>query len=94
MIGTKREKMIADVFCTPDEDRPVLSRHLDDCIIDHYNKEYLRQIFIQNGFYDALKKARSEGRSEPPYPLLGEEIIKEVSRRYSAFAAHFSAVRI
>lgn len=85
-LGPKRQKLIVDAFGTPDEDRPVLLRSLREEKVEHYGKEFLRQWFIENGFYLALQQARKENRPVPPYPQLPEEIIEEGSWRYVAFA--------
>lgn len=90
-LGFNREKMIVDVFGTPDEDRPVLLVALAKGEVEHYGKEFLRKHFIEMGFYGQVKKAREEGRPDPPYPSLPEEIIAEAARRYDTFALNYWA---
>lgn len=93
-LGPKRQKLIVDVFGTPDEDRPVLRQAslVDGRVkVEHYGKEFLRQWFIQNGFYAALQQARKENRTAPPYPMLPKEVIEEASRRYLMFARAYNA---
>jgi len=93
IMGPGRRKMIGDVFCTPDEDRPVLLDKLRQSVVEHHSKEYIRQLLIGMGYYDELMKARNEGRPDPPIPLLSEEAIAEISRRYKAVAKTYTGIR-
>jgi len=92
IMGPGRRKMIGDVFCTPDEDRPVLLNKLRQGIVEHHSKEYIRQLLIEMGYYAKLMKARKEGRPDPPIPLLSEEAIAEISRRYKAVAKAYTGI--
>ncbi|HLM84106.1 MAG TPA: phosphoribosylaminoimidazolesuccinocarboxamide synthase [Candidatus Bathyarchaeia archaeon] len=87
LVGPKRKKMFGDVFITPDEDRPFpLYEYEIEGKIEHFGKEFLRQIHIESGYYDELQVARKAGLPDPPIPRLTEEQLIEVSRRYSAFS--------
>ncbi|MDD5071618.1 MAG: phosphoribosylaminoimidazolesuccinocarboxamide synthase [Patescibacteria group bacterium] len=92
LMGPNREKLIGDVFGTPDEDRFCLLEALEDGRVEHYSKEYLRQLFIEMGYYDELKAARKAGQPDPPIPRLPEEKIEETRQRYIAVAANYSGV--
>lgn len=94
IMGPGRRKMIGDVFCTPDEDRPVPLDKLRQGKVEHYSKEFIRQILIAMGYYEELMRARNEGIPDPPIPLLPEETIAEISRRYRAVARAYSGVRL
>lgn len=83
IIGPGRSKMLGDVFGTQDEDRPAI---IVDGEVIHYSKEYLRQIFIANGYYKEVNDARKVGRPVPPIPPITEEQLAEVSRRYKLVA--------
>lgn len=87
IMGPKRMKMIGDVFGTPDEDRPY--KIVNDEIV-HYSKEFIRQIFIENGYYAKLKESRNNGLKDPPIPRLKKNQIDEVVRRYQSFASAYS----
>lgn len=91
-LGLNRQKMIVDVFGTPDEDRPVLLEAFKQGKIEHYGKEFLRQRFIASGFYAQVQQARKEGRADPPYPLLPQEVVEEASRRYRLFASNYGVL--
>jgi len=94
LMGYGRIKMFGDVFCTPDEDRPVPLEKLRQGIVEHHSKEYIRQLLIDKGYKAELDKARLEGRPDPPIPLLPEETIAEISRRYKAVAEAYAGIRI
>lgn len=94
LMGPNREKLIGDVFGTPDEDRFCLLDALEDGRVEHYSKEYLRQLFIKMGYYDELKAARKAKQSDPPIPRLPENQIEEASRRYIAVAEAYSGMSI
>ncbi len=95
MIMTKnRQKEIADVFCTPDEDRPVPLADLNKGNVIHYSKEFLRQTFIEMGYFTKLKEARNNRQPDPPIPRLPKDVIEEVSRRYIAVAEAYSGTKI
>lgn len=94
LMGPGRRKMIGDVFCTPDEDRPVPTEKLNQGIIEHHSKEFIRQELIAMGYYDQLKAARKEDKKDPPIPELPEETIWEISRRYKAVAEAYAGVKL
>ncbi|MDP2708601.1 MAG: phosphoribosylaminoimidazolesuccinocarboxamide synthase [bacterium] len=94
IMGYGRRKLIGDVFCTPDEDRPVPLDKLRRGIVEHHSKEYIRQLLIAMGYQDELDKARLEGRPDPPIPLLPEATIAEISRRYKAVANAYAGTRL
>lgn len=91
IIGPGRIKMIGDVCGTPDEDRPA---KIEYGKIIHYSKEYLREIFIDMGYYKKVKAARNQELPVPPIPRLSEEQIEEVSRRYKLVAEKYAGVKI
>lgn len=93
IMGPGRNKLIGDVFCTPDEDRPVPIAKLRRGVVEHHSKEFIRQELIAMGYYAQLKKARSEGKEDPPIPKLPEATIAEISRRYKAVAEAYAGVR-
>jgi len=94
IMGPGRIKMIGDVFCTPDEDRPVPLDKLQQGVVQHYSKEYIRQLFIEMGYKAELDKARDEHRPDPPIPPLTEAEIAEISFRYQKVAEAYSGVRL
>lgn len=94
IMGPGRQKMIGDVFGTPDEDRPCLAAELEEGEVIHYSKEYIRQLFIEMGYYDKLKKAREAGQPDPPIPRLQPEEIEEASNRYIVFAQSYTDKRL
>ena len=94
LLMSGRLKMVGDVFFTPDEDRPVPIDELVKGKVEHYSKEYIRQHFIDTGYFDALQAARDAGLSDLPLPRLPKEVIEEVSRRYIAVAEAYSGTRI
>jgi phosphoribosylaminoimidazole-succinocarboxamide synthase len=91
IMGPGRQKMIGDVFGTPDEDRPALIKN--DKVI-HFSKEYLRQHYIQMGYLNKLKVAHKAGKDDIPIPLLSKRNIQEVSQRYVAVAEAYSGKRL
>ena len=93
-LGPNREIVIGDVFGTQDEDRPVDLLALKKGKVEHYSKEYVRQVLIANGYKAKLDTARDAGESDPPPPDLSEEELAEVSRRYRYFADAYCAVSI
>jgi phosphoribosylaminoimidazole-succinocarboxamide synthase len=87
IMGPGRMKKFGDVFGTPDEDRPY---KIINGEIVHYSKEFIRQIFIENGYYAKLKAARAKGRKDPAIPRLTKKQIAEIARRYQTFASAYS----
>jgi hypothetical protein len=87
IMGPNRQKMIGDVFGTPDEDRTCVLR---EGSLIHYSKEYLRQIHIDSGYYKMLQESRAQGKGDIPIPRLSEDQIHEASRRYYDVAAHYA----
>jgi phosphoribosylaminoimidazole-succinocarboxamide synthase len=94
IMGTKRQKMIGDVFGTPDEDRPCLAAELEEGDVIHYSKEYIRQLLIKVGYCQQLQDARKTGQPDPPIPQLRPEEIEEVSNRYIVFAQSYACKRL
>jgi len=94
LMGPGRVKLIGDVFGTPDEDRFVPLNELRRGIIEHHSKEYIRQILIQQGYYDKLMEARKKNQPDPPIPPLSEKIISEISWRYKSAAEAYAQVRL
>jgi phosphoribosylaminoimidazole-succinocarboxamide synthase len=93
-FGEERIKMIADVFGTPDEDRWVFTNDLTAGKIINYSKEFIREIFIANGYYSRLNKARNEDREDPPIPKLSKKEIEEISMRYAMAAKLYASAKI
>jgi len=93
-MNERRAIEIADVTITPDEDRPVPKDKLEQGIIEHYSKEYLREYFIKIGYFKALKAARATNQSNIPLPPLPADIIEEASKRYIVFAEAYSGTKI
>ncbi|MES2088151.1 MAG: phosphoribosylaminoimidazolesuccinocarboxamide synthase [Patescibacteria group bacterium] len=91
LSGRKRHPVVIDSFGTPNEDRYALTKTLKPGQVEHYSKEYLRQLLIEKGFKKALDITRSHGLPNPKYPILTEDEIGEVGRRYRNFAAMYEA---
>lgn len=87
--NTRQELVVIDSAGNPNEDRYTPKHTLDPGNVDHWSKEFLRQIFIKNGYKKALDEARRLGQPDPPYPRLSDEDIAEVSRRYTVFADQY-----
>lgn len=92
IMGPGRKKMIGDVFCTPDEDRPVPLDKLRYGIVEHHSKEFIRQELIKIGYKRQLDEARLAGKPDPPIPLLPEETIAEIGWRYKTVAEAYAGV--
>lgn len=94
VMGPGREKFIADVFGTPDEDRFCPAADLAQGIIVHYSKEHIRELFIESGYYAEVTAARKQQLPDPAYPYLNDGEIEEISRRYIAVAEAYAGVKI
>lgn len=94
IMGYGRKKLIGDVFCTPDEDRPVPLDKLRQGIVEHHSKEMIREELIAVGYKRLLDEERQAGRPDPPIPMLPEATIAEISRRYKAVAEAYAGVRL
>lgn len=90
IVGPGRRLMLGDVVLTPDEDRPVPVNLLAQGIVKHYNKEFMREYFIDIGYYAAVKAARKAGEPDPPYPPFPDVLIEEAAQRYQSFARAFA----
>jgi phosphoribosylaminoimidazole-succinocarboxamide synthase len=91
LIGPNREKMIGDVFCTPDEDRFCsFAKLINKGEVIHYSKEYLRQIYIENGWKKQLDAARAESKNDPEPPRLTKEQINIAGTCYAVLAEAYS----
>lgn len=93
LMGPARQKMIGDVFGTPDEDRFCPLEPLKQNKVYHYSKELIRQELIAMGYYNRLKAARQSGIEDPPIPQLPETVIEEISLRYKAVARAYGKAR-
>lgn len=93
-LGPRRRPVILDTAGTPDEDRFVPTWALREGRIVHYSKEMIREIFIENGYYERLMDAREGGREDPPYPDLTGAMIAVISRRYQQFAEAYCSVNL
>lgn len=93
-LGASRRIVIGDVFGTQDEDRPVLANALEEGGVEHYSKEYVRQVLIASGYKAELDAAREAGEKDPLPLDLSDEELTEVARRYKHFADAYCAVEI
>lgn len=91
VMGPGRVKSIGDVFGTQDEDRPY---RIENGKVEHYSKEFIRQLHIESGYYAALKEARKNKLADIPIPSLAEEQLAEVSRRYKLVAELYGGVKV
>lgn len=89
LMGKDRQKKIGDVFCTQDEDRFCIIE--SDGTIEHYSKEYIRQLHIASGYYAALMQCRKEGRPDIPIPRLDQDQIAEIRERYITVARTYAS---
>jgi len=94
IMGYGRRKSLGDVFCTPDEDRPVPLVLLRKGIIKHYSKEEIRKKLIEIGYKAELDAARQAGKEDPPIPFLGDEFICDIAQRYKDVAEAYSGRRL
>lgn len=78
----ERVLMVVDTFGTADEDRWWDWTDVSKGKFTELSKEFVRQYYRGIGYYDALKKARAEGRPEPSIPPLPEDKIKAISKLY------------
>src|SRR3989338_3086240 len=79
--------MLIDSAGTQNEDRFVPRAKLQEGIVEHWSKEYLRQLLIGKGFKKMVEAARDRGDSTlPDYPIFSEEEETEIMRRYNGFA--------
>src|SRR4030042_3609251 len=93
LMGPGRRKYIGDVFGTPDEDRFCPLEEILQGEVKHFSKEFLRQTFIEMGYYAEIQAARKTGQPDPPSPRLPEEIIAEASHRYTAVAKAYTEIK-
>jgi phosphoribosylaminoimidazole-succinocarboxamide synthase len=91
-LGPDREPMLIDSAGTQNEDRPV-ERDVSG-VFWHYSKEVIRQLFIDNGYFEKLSKARANNEPDPAYPNLTEAEISMISTRYRDFADRFTSVHL
>lgn len=89
-LGENGEIIIVDFCGTPHEDRFALAGPLKSGTVMHCSKEYLRQIFIANGFFARLKAARAAGEPDPDYPDLTPEQIREAATRFRELAQNYT----
>jgi phosphoribosylaminoimidazole-succinocarboxamide synthase len=82
-IDAEGTLMVVDTFGTADEDRfwdkdaYARGRQID------FSKEFVRQHYRQNGYYDKLMRAREDRAPEPAIPPLPPLLVDEVSRLYT-----------
>lgn len=77
-----RNLMVIDTFGTADEDRFWDAEEFGRGKYVERSKEFVRQYYRGTGYYDALSRARKEGKEEPPIPPLPDEMIKQASQIY------------
>jgi len=87
LMGKGRQKMIGDVFGTPDEDRFCI---IENGHVEHFSKEFIRQIHIRSGYFEKLKECRRKRQSDIPIPKLTRDQITEASKRYMAIAGAYA----
>ena len=90
-MNKKRELMIVDTFGTQDEDRPILLSSLKKGKIEHYSKEFVRELYTQNGYKAKLKKARKNKQPDPSMPSLTDDELRKWSYRYKLFGSAYHA---
>jgi len=78
----ERTLVVVDTFGTPDEDRFWDREKYRQGVFEERSKEFVRSHYRSTGYYDALKKARREGKPEPDIPPLPADMTREVSRLY------------
>lgn len=78
----KRNLMVVDTFGTADEDRFWDAKEFEMGRYIEKSKEFVRQYYRENGYYDALMDARKKGVEEPTIPPLPKDMIKQVSEIY------------
>ncbi len=81
-LGEGREPVIVDTFGTLDEDRWWDLEEYERGNIVQLSKEFVRQYYRKLGYYEELKRAREEGRDEPPIPPLPQDLIEKTSKLY------------
>ncbi len=81
-LNSEREIVVVDTFGTMDEDRWWDRKEYENGNIVQLSKEFVRQYYRASGYYEALKKAREEGREEPSIPPLPQELVERTSKLY------------
>src|SRR3989338_9105750 len=84
--GVKRKLVVIDGFGTQIEDRFSPTATRKPGLVDHWSKEWMRQRLIRKGIKRALDEARAKAWELPDYPILTDEEVAEIARRYSEFA--------
>ncbi len=86
LVGPGRLWMLIDAAGTQNEDRFVSRVKLGHGIVEHWSKEFLRQLLIEKGFKKAVEDARTRGDTLPDYPQFSDAEVGEIARRYNKFA--------
>ncbi len=81
-FDSERNLMLIDTFGTADEDRFWDLVKYDEGEFVELSKEYVRQYYKRNSYYDSLSKAREEGTPEPDIPPLDDKTTEDVSKLY------------
>ena len=96
LVGPGRHWMLIDSAGTQNEDRFAPRAKLQEGVVEHWSKEYLRQLLIAKGFKVQVDEARKRGGAElPKYPIFSELEVVEIMSRYNGFADRYrTAVNI
>ena len=81
-LDKDRRIMLVDTFGTSDEDRWWDADAYALGRIEELSKEFVRQYYRKNGYYDTLESARKKEESEPPIPPLPDDMVKKTSELY------------
>ncbi len=75
--------MVVDTFGTADEDRFWEIAAYERGTFVEFSKEFVRQHYKHQGYYDRLQAARGSGQAEPDIPALPPNLVAEVSKLYT-----------
>lgn len=81
-MDADRNPVLVDTFGTPDEDRFWDFEAYAQGEQIELSKEFVRKWYIDSGYHQSLKDARSRGAAEPPIPGLPNEMINKASELY------------
>ncbi|MFQ5837302.1 MAG: phosphoribosylaminoimidazolesuccinocarboxamide synthase [Thermoplasmata archaeon] len=81
-MDEERSIMVVDTFGTADEDRFWDGDQYQMGRFVELSKEFVRQHYRNEGYFDLLYEARDLGKPEPDIPALPEEMVRKVSDLY------------